>query len=350
MKLSIIVPVYNMAGEGKLNFCLDSLVNQTISDYEIIGVDDGSSDDSPTILREYESRYPGKVKAVICGVNRHQGGAKNEGIRIASGEWLGFVDSDDWVTPDCYEKLLRKAEDTGADLVGCDYSLVSEHTFQVGRVIPNNSPEQAGMLDEERHKSLILRPDSMVVKIYRASVVRENRLDFPEDIFYEDNCAAPVWSLYFRHFEKVEEPLYFYYQHDASTVHAVTEKKCRDRMRAMELFVEESRKRGFWEQYREEIEIRFTELFYMITLFSYMQGVGHPKLSFIRELRERTQELFPHFDENRYYEELIGREERRLLSMQLRSDLRFYLYYRLQIMVRRLRHRSRAELRRAQAG
>lgn len=337
MILSIIVPVYNMAGEGKLNFCLDSLVNQRISDYEIIAVDDGSTDDSPAILREYERKYPGKVKAVICGVNRRQGGAKNVGIRVSSGEWLGFVDSDDWVAPDCYEKLLRKAEDTGADLVGCDYCLVSEHTFRVGQVAPNNSREQAGALDEEKHKSLILRPGSMVVKIYRASVVRENHLSFPEGIFYEDNCAAALWSLYFSHFEKVEEPLYYYYQHETSTVHAVTEAKCRDRMKAMELFVEESRKRGFLEQYREEIEVRFTELFYMITLFSYMQGVRHPKLAFIRELRERTQELFPRFTENRYYEKLIGREERRLLSMQMRSDLRFYLYHRLQIAVRRLR-------------
>ena len=61
MKLSVIVPVYNMAAEGKLNFCLDSLVNQTVTDYEIIAVDDASTDDSPKILREYAAKYPDKV-------------------------------------------------------------------------------------------------------------------------------------------------------------------------------------------------------------------------------------------------------------------------------------------------
>lgn len=337
MKLSIIVPVYNMAAEGKLNFCMDSLVNQTVEDYEIIAVNDASTDNSLELLRSYESRYPGKVRVITYPVNKRQGGAKNEGLKAAAGEWIGFVDSDDWVTPDYYEKLLRKAEQTGADIVGCDYNLVSEHTFAVGKIVQNNTPEQTGLLDEEKRKKLLMRPGSMVIKVYQASVIRKNRLDFPEGIFYEDNCAGSVWSFYFKHFEKVEEPLYYYYQHDTSTVHFVTEAKCRDRMRAAVLFYEECKKRGFLERYRTEIEYRFTELYYVITLFSYMQGVKHPKLSFVRELRAGVEERFPGFEENAYYRRLTGQAERRLIAMQGRSDLKFYLYYRLQLLARRLR-------------
>ena len=93
MDLSIIVPVYNMASDGKLNFCLDSLLNQTYKgEYEIIAVDDASTDDSLSVLREYEKEHPGKVKAFANEVNRHQGGARNEGIKHASGEWIGFID------------------------------------------------------------------------------------------------------------------------------------------------------------------------------------------------------------------------------------------------------------------
>lgn len=337
MQLSVIVPVYNMAAEGKLNHCLDSLVNQTVKDYEIIAVDDASTDNSLDILRGYEERYPGKVRVITYPVNRRQGGAKNEGMKAAEGEWIGFIDSDDWVTPDCYEKLLARAAETGADMVGCDYSLVSEYTFQVGSIVENNSLEQTGILDEEKHKSLILRPGSMVVKIYRAAIIRENRLGFPEGIFYEDNCAGPLWSLYFRHFERVEEPLYFYYQHTASTVHGITVEKCRDRMRAMELFLEECSAKGFPQQYGKEIEFRFTELYYVVTLFSYMQGVRHPKLAFIRELRQNTINRFPKFAENPYYVCEIGQEERRLIAVQAKSDLRFYLSYRLKLAVRRLK-------------
>ena len=156
MELSIIVPVYNMAADGKLNYCLDSLLNQTLSaaTYEIIAVDDASTDNSAAVLEEYEGRYPERIKVIYGKVNKRQGGAKNEGLKHASGRWIGFVDSDDWVSADCYEKLLRKAEETGADMVGCDYSLVHEHTMEVGTVIQNKSAEQTGELDKEKHKKL----------------------------------------------------------------------------------------------------------------------------------------------------------------------------------------------------
>lgn len=342
MKLSIIVPVYNMAAEGKLEYCLDSLVSQTLTEpYEIIAVDDASTDGSLDILRKYEERYPRLFCVIHYEVNRRQGGAKNAGLNVASGEWVGFIDSDDWVTPDYYEKLLKKAEETGADMVGCDYNLVTEHTMEVGRIVSNNSQEQTGVLDKEKHKSLLMRSGSMVIKIYRHSVIRENQLSFPEGIFYEDNCAGPLWSLYFTRFERVEEPMYYYYQHNVSTVHHITEEKCRDRMKAAVLLYEECRKRGFLKQYYEEIAYRFCELYYVITLFSYMSGVKHPKLSFVKELRKGVTERFPDFSENVYYQRFTGEEEKRLIAMQGKSDLRFYWYYRLKLWVWRVRSRNK---------
>lgn len=336
MKVSIIVPVYNMAEGGKLNRCLDSLLSQTISDYEILVVDDASVDQSPDILRDYEKRYPDRVRVFIHEQNKRQGGARNTGLKEAKGEWVSFIDSDDWVRKDFYEKLLGKAEETGADLVGCDYSLVTD-TVNPGQVIRNNTMEQTGVLDREKHKKLILRSGSMVIKIYRRCVIAENRLSFPEGIFYEDNCAGPLWSLYFTRFEKVEEPLYYYYQHDTSTVHAVTEEKCRDRMRSGELFYEECVKRGFLEEYRQEIEYRFSELYYCNTLFSYMQGMRNPRYPFIRELKEGMVKHFPDFQENVYYKEITGTEEQKLIRMQIKSDRMFYWYYRLKLLRRKLR-------------
>ena len=345
MKLSVIVPVYNMAAEGRLQFCLDSLVNQTISDYEILAVDDASTDQSPEILREYAEKYPGKLRVLTHQVNRRQGGAKNTGLKAAGGEWVGFIDSDDWVTPDYYEKLLRRAEETGADMVGCDYSLVDSHTFEVGRVVRNNSAEQTGVLDREKHGRLIMRSGSMVIKIYKRQVITENHLDFPEGIFYEDNCAGPVWSLYFKRFERVEEPLYYYYQHQTSTVHHVSEEKCRDRMKAAALMLEQCRERGFLEQYYPEIQYRFTELYYGVTLFSYMLGCPRRKLSFVRELGRGMRETFPDFQENAYYRQYTDPEEQRMIALQMRSDARFFYYYGLKVWVRGVKKFVRARLR-----
>ena len=337
MKLSIIVPVYNMAAGGKLQYCIDSLLRQTVDDYEIIAVDDASTDNSLEILRSYEEKNPGRVKVISCAVNCRQGGAKNRGLKAARGEWIGFIDSDDWVSPDYYEKLLAKAEETGADMAGCDYNLVTNQAFEVGKVVENNTREQTGILDREKHRKLLLKPGSMVVKVYKSSVIRDNHLGFPEGIFYEDNCAGPLWSLYFTHFERVEEPLYYYYQHDASTVHGITEARCRDRMKAEELFYEECEKRGFLQEYHREIEFRFAVLYYVITLFSYMQGMKRPRLSFVRELRRGVEARFPGFRENEYYRELTGREEQELIAMQKRSDVFFFWYYRLKLFVRKKR-------------
>lgn len=338
MKLSIIVPVYNMAADGKLAYCLDSLVNQTLKEpYEIIAVDDASTDDSLKVLLDYKARYPELVKVVSYEVNRRQGGAKNAGLKEASGEWIGFIDSDDWVTPDYYEKLLAKAYATGADMVGCDYNLVDQHTFEVGKIVQNNSMEQTGVLDDARHKSLIMRSGSMVIKIYKHDVIRKNDLCFPEGIFYEDNCAGPLWSLYFTRFERVEEPMYYYYQHNVSTVHHITEDKCLDRMKAAQLLYEECRERGFLEKYPAELEYRFCELYYVITLFSYMSGVKSPRLSFVKELRKGVEERFPNFQSNEYYLKFTGEEEKSLIAMQAKSDWKFYWYYRLKLWVRRLK-------------
>ena len=111
MKCSVIVPVYNMAGDGKLEYCLNSLIHQTLKDLEIIAVDDASTDNSLEILRQYEMDYPERFKVIHYIQNKRQGGAKNEGLKVATGEWIGFIDSDDWVTPDFYEKLIGKAEE-----------------------------------------------------------------------------------------------------------------------------------------------------------------------------------------------------------------------------------------------
>ena len=244
MKLSIIVPVYNMAADNKLRFCLDSLVQQTIADYEIIAVDDASTDESLEILREYESNYPWKFKVVQSYENLKQGGARNKGLDIARGTWVGFVDSDDWVAPDMYEKLIKKAEKTGADVVGCDYCMVDTHTMTVGKLMPNNTIDQTGVLGHEQYKKLVMNPGSMVIKIYQKAVIDTYGLRFPERTFYEDNCASPIWMLHFTHFEKVEEPLYYYYQHDLSTVHAISQEKCEARLLLGKKLIEEARRCG----------------------------------------------------------------------------------------------------------
>lgn len=329
MKLSVIVPVYNMAAQDKLTWCLDSLVNQTISDYEIIAVDDCSTDHSLEILRSYEEKFSDKFHVIASPVNKKQGGAKNLGLEAAKGEWIGFIDSDDWITPDYYEKLLTKAEETGADMVGCDYHLTHEHNMEIGQIVHNNKQSQTGILTKEKYRSLILDSGSLVVKIYKRHIIFDFPNRFPENIFYEDNAISNSWMLRAKRFEYLEEPLYYYYQHDTSTVHTITKERCQDRMEAARIMVKEAKQFNFFEEFYSEIESSFTTLFYVNTLFSYMAGIKKKEYGFVKALAKEMKETFPGFMENPYYQERVHEEERKLIKMHMKSTWYFMLYYKL---------------------
>ena len=112
-EVSVIIPVYNV--EKYLRACLDSVVNQTLRDIEVICVDDGSTDGSPAILAEYAAKDP-RVK-VLTQPKSNAGAARNAGMSIATGEYLGFVDADDWCELTLFEKAYGRAKEVNADLV-----------------------------------------------------------------------------------------------------------------------------------------------------------------------------------------------------------------------------------------
>lgn len=330
MKLSIIVPVYNMAADNKLTWCLDSLINQTISDYEIIAVDDCSTDESMDILRDYEKRYPDRFKALHSEVNHHQGGAKNIALKIATGDWIGFIDADDWIVPDYYERMIGKAESTGADMVGCDYCLVHEHTYEVGNeIVHNSSDDQVGELTHEAKASFIMEGGSLCVKIFRRETILENEIWFPEDIFYEDNAVSNSYLLSAKHFEYIKEPLYYYYQHGDSTVHSFSEERCNNRLDAGRMMISEAKRMGILDEFHEEIEYKFSELFYKNTLFTYMPFVRPVKISYVRAMTAEMLATFPDFRSNRFYLEKTPAEEKKLIDMACASALKFVVYYKL---------------------
>lgn len=338
-KITVIVPVFNMASDQRLSTCLDSLVHQTYENLEILAVDDCSTDESGEILRDYAARYPGRVTALKTEQNHHQGGAKNVGLVHATGDWIAFIDADDWVVPDYFERLRGKAAETGADCVGTDYSLVSTHTMTPGKQVANNHPEQTGELTLEKKRSLMLDFGSLCVKLYRREIILDCPSRFPEDIFYEDNALAKTWVFRMHHFEYIPEPLYFYYQHADSTVHTVTRQRLEDRKIAAEIMLSEAVKYEYFFTFREEIEYAYTVLYYKNTLFSCLQGRREKgTYAFVTALSLKMRRTFPKFQENPYYLERTDAEEKKLIAMQQRSPRSFYLYYRLLWCYRHLRY------------
>jgi len=326
-----------MAADGKLEYCLESLVNQTLTDYEIIAVDDCSTDNSLEILKQYEANYPDRFRAIHSEVNKRQGGAKNIGLSLAQGEWIGFIDSDDWITPDMYEKLLARAEETGADMVGCDYHLTEEHSMKIGQIVANGKAEQSGVLTPDKYRSLILDSGSLVVKVYRREIFMDHNIRFPEHIFYEDNAVSDAIMLHAKHYEYIPEPMYYYYQHAASTVHTINVSRLNDRMEAGRGILREAKRFGYLEEYRPEICFEFTRLFYINTLFSYVVGKGYRSPRFIKKMGDEMREAFPDFQKNPYYQAQVNPEEKKLIAMQQKSTLFFLMYYKLLWTYRNLR-------------
>jgi len=211
-KISIIIPVYNI--EKYLKQCLDSVINQTLREIEIICVNDGSTDNSLQILQEY-SRKDDRIK-LFSKENGGIGSARNEGLKHVNGEYIGFVDSDDWIELDMYEKLYEKAEANDCDMVICSAHIFDdiEQEFKFDKPyftlacfdesfddIIFNHEQTAGFLFE-----INVTPWN---KIYRTSLIKDNNITF-QKLDFEDNPFFYECFLKSKRVSLVRENLYFY--------------------------------------------------------------------------------------------------------------------------------------------
>ena len=216
-KISVIVPVYN--SEKFLKQCLDSIRFQSYEDLEIICIDDGSSDGSLDILKEYKQNDERIV--VVTQENKGVGAARNLGMTLATGDYIAFVDSDDWVLLDLYQTFVDKINDFSTK--------VDVYMFNVAGYVEGQNDSVArvffDMSDWRQSKNGIytikdcIRPFSrnMAIynRIYRAEYLRENEIIFPEDIKYEDQLFSFVGSLYANSII-INEKVYYRYRNFAS--------------------------------------------------------------------------------------------------------------------------------------
>lgn len=200
MIISVIVPVYNT--EKYLNRCIDSILVQTFTDFELLLIDDGSTDSSGKICDEYALKDK-RVKVFHTengGVSR----ARNLGIENAQGEYISFIDSDDYIRPEMYEKLVCEADKYGVDLVSSDIE-------QNGKVLANKTPKNRKIDRPEIHDTILpyftqsgsVGAGAYTTMIIKHSVLKENKIRFYEDFaFQEDtmfmiNVYGNISSMYY---------------------------------------------------------------------------------------------------------------------------------------------------------
>ena len=271
MKLSIIVPVYKV--EEYLGECVDSLLSQTIDDYEIILVDDGSPDNSGKIADEYAAVNPDMIRVLHID-NGGQGRARNFALDIAKGDFVGFVDSDDWVTHDMYEKMYTRAAETGADVVVCDFM----ERFADGR---------ESVLPASLQDNWLGSAGSSCNKIFRRSLIGELR--FPVGLWYEDFYFSAVMLLRSKHTEFIAEPLYIYRRGQESTMHNNNAAKNLDMLTIMDMLEKEMLPAG----YKDDFEFFLVNHVLLDSISRLAKQDAPERKEVIGKLRQYVQAKIP---------------------------------------------------------
>jgi glycosyltransferase involved in cell wall biosynthesis len=312
--LSIIVPVYNMNRDGLLQDCVDSLIGQSAGElwrYEVILVDDCSTDDSLKVLREYEKRCPGLVRVIEREKNGRQGAARNTGLKAARGKWIGFVDSDDWVHKDMYRKLVERAQETGADCATCLNLIVKDrNTSDPKGELQGTNFSEGEITGEQTEKSVCLG-ENMWNKIYLRSTLVDNGLFFPEGIFYEDNAVAAYFYIMSERIAVVSEPLYYYYVNPGSTCNTMTSGKIADRLAAAEYFLDTAKRLKLYDRNPELFRFGyFCQAFVMGIPHVWKLNAGMPeRYGLIKRIRAAVNRNCPDMRNDRlflqYYPELL---------------------------------------------
>ena len=281
IKVSVIVPVYNV--EKYLKKCLDSLVNQTLKDIEIIVVNDGSPDNSQKIIDEYSDKYS-NIKAYI----KKNGGlsdARNYGIKKAKGEYLAFVDSDDYIDKDMLKKMYDSAKKNKYDIVVCDtVNVYKDHNVLIRSNLhySNNDTENY----------LIAHPMACS-RLYNAKLF--TNIEFKKGIYYEDLELTPKLINLTTNIGFVEEGLYYYLQREGSIMKQVTFNE-----KLLDIFtVLDSNRKALSKKYPDEIEYMYITHLLRTATLRFLEYSDSKK--YIKRIRDEIKKYYPKWNKNKYF-------------------------------------------------
>lgn len=217
INISVIIPVFNAA--KYVSKCIQSVLNQSLPEIEIIIINDGSTDGSKSIIQSFAER-DNRIVFVDCQ-NEGVSSARNKGIHIAKGEFIGFVDADDWIEPAMYETMFTKAVETNSDLAICNVNQVSAtKADRVRLALDNRVLNITENIEEEIVNLMRFKYDyANWNKIYKAQIIKQNHLYFAEQMtVYEDLLFNLYYFQYSQKAVMVNEAMYHYRIHPDSVM------------------------------------------------------------------------------------------------------------------------------------
>lgn len=285
-KISVIIPVYNT--QAYLEKCLDSVFAQTFQDFEAVIVNDGSPDDSQTIINRYREQYPEKVVA-LYQENAGLAAARNTGIAAATGDFVFFLDSDDYLPAHALETVYSHASKHDLDIV-C-FSLFQDLdgtiTHTPYRKIHTDDPVTSYILNEVTACNKLIKRELFV----------QSGLRFPLGLYYEDLATIPKFALYTNRIGHLEEPLYYYVTRSGSIMQ---QKKYNPKLTSIFSVMETLRDAFQNTQYVQELECLHIVHFLhdaALRFLPYSEG-KESILKIVQIMRKH----FPRWQKNKYYQ------------------------------------------------
>lgn len=285
-KVSIIVPVYNV--EKYIEKCLNSLVKQTMEDIEIIIVNDGSKDNSINVINKFIKQYPEKIQYL----EKKNGGlsdARNYGLPYAKGEYIAFLDSDDYVEEDMYEKMYKLAKKENSDMVECDF--IWEY--------PNKQKEDIGQI--YTNKKQMLEKVRVVAwnKLIKTNIVIENKITFPKGYRYEDVEFTYKLVPYLNRVSFLKKPCVHYVQRENSISNLQNE-RTKEIFNVLDHVLDFYKKNNIYDEYKEELEYIYTRYLLCSSLLR-MVKIKNKKIKnkLLEETWKKLNYNFPNWKRNR---------------------------------------------------
>lgn len=330
-KVSVIIPCYNV--ESYIDQCMESVVNQTygIENLEIILVEDHSTDGTLGKLQEWERKYPENIILIPLQKNVKQGGARNIGLQYASGQCIGFVDSDDWIELDMYEKMVQKQEEYQCDMVACGmYRNSQDGTLTVFVDHADDSYYECEKNVIEGGTNLFNIPGGIVSRLYRADFLRKSNVLFPEGLKYEDNYWGAITGLYLHSVYLMKTCYYHYRENLSSTTLSRNDYSHFDRLTIEMMTVQKYKELGVFEKNITEFEYNFMLLYYYNTWYLMVARFDNPPYEQFCRMQREILQVFPNYlyniklqnETNELYKELI-----RLIPMNLSKEEFAYIFH-----------------------
>lgn len=295
-KVSVIIPVYNT--EKYLKACLESVVHQTLQELEILLINDGSTDSSLEIMEYYQGQYPERIR-VITKENGGQATARNLALPLCTGEYIGFVDSDDYIEPEMYEKMYNRALETDADYVECDYVNVriNEKGEQV-RIADYGSRVREYTSRKDMFLDPMLAPWN---KLYRAELLQKSGVTFPEGLIYEDTAFCLKALSFIRKFAFVPGKYVIHFYRGGSTMNQKKYQKTADIFSVLQDVILFYDSIGLRQEYCEELEYEIVKILLCSSMMriSKIPDAGLRK-QFCIKTWQMIQKEFPNYKKNRY--------------------------------------------------